>query len=477
MPVSISELAQLASKAQAGDAAAINELLSRLHEMIYRTALKMLGNVHDAEDAAQEVCLKILEGLPKLRDPTAVLDWAETITRNTCKNQLKKSRPELFREEDEDAITEVPEDADDILPDRYMDMLAKREIIVGMIDALPEKQRLAVYMYYYEGKTVEEIAQFMEVSEGTVKSRLSAARASLKAQVEAEERKGNKLYVFFPFLGRLLREDAETAQLPPLPVTQAQITAAAAECAAAAAAGEAGYAGSVGAAAQAAAEAAAGSAGKAVTAGKAAAKGGASLAAKAAACVAAAALLAGAALGLPRLLRDREGEPSQAASTPTAASTAGAALSSAEPTAVPTAAPVPEPTLDPTAFDPEVMLGQPLSAMTDIAGEPTSQDGNYYSWESGDGSYEFALTLRDDGQTIREIVVIYGPPILGLRFGDSPEAALSALEVLGDPAGVNTMDAGGGQTIYVASTADYSRLYQVGCMNGAVINVSVHDMS
>lgn len=450
MSVSVSELAELARKAQAGDAAVVNELLSRLYEMIYRTALKMLGNVHDAEDAAQEVCLKILEGLPKLRDPAAVLDWAETITRNTCKNQLKKSRPELFRAEDEDAITEVPEDADDILPDRYMDMLAKREIIVGMIDALPEKQRLAVYMYYYEGKTVEEIAQFMEVSEGTVKSRLSAARASLKAQVEAEERKGNKLYVFFPFLGRLLREDAETVQLPPLPVTQAQIAAAA----------------------QAAAETAAGSAGKAVAAGKIAAKGGASLAVKAAACVAAVALLTGAALGLPRLLRNGEGGPSQTVSAPTSVPTAGTALSSAEPTAEPT----PGPTFDPTAFDPEAMLGQPISAMTDIAGEPTSQDGNYI-WNSGDGSYEFFLTLRDDGQTIREIVVVYGPPILGLRFGDSPEAALSALEALGDPAGVNTMDVGGGQTIYAASTADYSRLYQVGCMNGAVINVSVHDMS
>lgn len=474
-------LAQLAQKAQGGDNAALSDLLTQLHPKLYYAALKLTGNRADAEDLTQDACVRLLDGLPQLRDPMAVLSWADTTVKNACLNHLKRKQPYLFQddEEAEAVLGSLSEEQTDALPDRYMDMAAKREIILGMIDALPEAQRLTVYLYYYSGHSVQEIAQLMEVSEGTVKSRLAAARSNLKLQVEEEERRGNKLYLIFPFLGRLLREDAQATQPPmPLPLTAQQIATCAQQCAAAAAARAAGQAAAqeaAKAAAKGTVEQAAAEAGGQVavkSAEAAAAKGGTALAVKIVAGVAAVALLVSGIVFLPRLLRGEEGP------IPTQGATASGSVAeeTATPAPTPTPEPSPEPSLSPTDFDPEAMIGQPLSALTDIAGEPTEQDGANVRWSSG-MDYDFSVVLADDGQTIRELFVIYGPSVLGLDFGASADEAQAALAALGGPGGVNTIDTGGGQASYSALNADATRLYQFDTMEGSVFMRSIHDVS
>lgn len=459
------KLAQLARSAQDGDAAALNGLLAQLHSKIYYTALKMTSNPADAEDLTQDVCLKLLDGLPQLQDPMTVLKWADTITKNTCLNHLRRKQPYLFQndEEEQSVLGNLPEEQTDAVPDRYMDMAAKREIILGMIDALPEKQRITVYLYYYSAHSIEEIAQLMEVSEGTVKSRLAAARATIKLQVEEEERKGNKLYVIFPFLGRLLQEDAQSTQPPtPLPVTSAQISACAQQCAARVAGKVAG---------KAAGKSAARAVGTA-SAKEAASKGGAALWVKVVAGLVVVSLLVGGGIVLPRLFQgDADGSAGEAASPAPSVET------TAEATVEPSPEPSPEPSLDPTDFDPEAMIGQPLSALVAIAGEPTEQtDALRPRWSSG-MDYDFTATLADDGQTIRELFVIYGPSVLGLNAGDSAGAARDALSGLGGPGGVNTIDTGSDQTSYSALNADGSRLYQFDCAGGNVVMRSIHDLT
>lgn len=473
-------LGQLARAAQGGDDAALSELLTQLHPKLYYTALKLTGNSADAEDVTQDVCLKLLDALPQLREPEAVLAWAEQITKNTCLNRLKRKQPYLFRDDAqaEAVLGGIPEEKTEAVPDRYMDMAAKREIILGMIDALPEAQRITVYLYYYSSHSVQEIAQLMEVSEGTVKSRLAAARASLKLRVEEEERKGNKLYLIFPFLGRLLREDAEATQPPsPLPVTSQQIASCTRQCAASA--GEAvGRSGAI-VGDKSAAEVGATAARKAAEA--VAVKGGGTLAVKIVAAVTAVALLGGAAVFLPRLLKGEEPAPGQetASSSPMgqgSISPTVAPTPAPTPSPEPTSEPTPEPTSDPTDFDPEAMIGQPLSTLIDIAGEPDETDGTTRRWNGG-LDYDFSVNLAADGETIRELFVLYGPPVLGISFGDSAEGAQAALTAVGGPAGVNTVNTGGGQTSYMTVASEAGRLYQFDCVDGSVIMGSIHDVS
>ncbi len=486
--MSTSELAELVRRAQAGDAAALSDLLSQLQSMVYYTALKLLGNAHDAEDASQEVFVKILESLPQLREAQTVLSWVAAITRNTCKNHLKKSGRRVFVDDGEERLDALPEEADDIVPDRYMDMAAKREIILGMIDALPEKQRLCVYLYYYNGNTVEEIAQYMEVSEGTVKSRLAAARANLRAQVEDEERKGNKLYVIFPFLGKLFEEDAQQVKLPPLGVTEAQITAAAAGyVAAATGAYVAGKATESAAKAAQSADKTAKAAktadeakkAAAVAAKSAAGKAGAGLGVKLVAGIVAAAVLIGGVVFLSGALRGGEGETADQP-TPSAVTAA--------PSPTPTPTPTPEPSPEPSAgvdlsdFDPVAMLGRPLSAMTDLLGEPTGSDTfgdqTSYHWYDAEDTYSIDAIMTSDGSMIRNIGVIKGAPVLGVNFGDSAEAAQQALAGIAGAQGVTSRDAGGGMTIYSAVTADGRYIYQFPCApEGFVTCGAVEDMT
>ncbi len=476
--MSTSELADLARRAQAGDADALSDLLSQFQNMVYYTALKLLGNAHDAEDASQEVYVKVLESLPQLREAKAVLRWVVTITQNVCKNHLKTQGSRVFVDDGEALLGDLPEDTDDLVPDRYMDMAAKREIILGMIDALPEKQRLTVYLYYYNGNTVKEIAQYMEVSEGTVKSRLAAARANLQAQVEDEARKGNKLYVIFPFLGKLLQEDAQRVKLPPLGVTEAQIAAVAAGYAAAAVGAHAAaeVTERAGKAAKAAKTADEAKKAAAVVAKSAAGKAGAGLGVKIAAGIVAAAVLIGGVVFLSGALGGGE----EAASQPTPS--AVTAQPSPTPTPSPTPSPEPSAGVDLSDFDPLAALGQPLSAMTDILGEPTGSDnfggGTSYHWQDAEETYSIDVTMTSDDSMIRSIGVIKGAPVLGVNFGDSAEAAQQALAGIAGAQGVDARDAGGGMIIYSAITPDNRYIYQFPCApEGFVTCGAVEDMT
>ncbi len=475
--MSTSELAELVRRAQAGDADALSDLLKQLQGMVYYTALKLLGNHHDAEDASQEVFVKVLGSLPQLREAKAVLSWVVTITHNVCKNHLKKSGSRVFVNDGETFLGDLPEDADDLVPDRYMDMAAKREIILGMIDALPEKQRLTVYLYYYNNNTIKEIAQYMEVSEGTVKSRLAAARASLQTKVEDEERKGNKLYVIFPFLGKLLQEDAQRVKLPPLGVTEAQIATAAAGYVAAAGVHVAAKATeNADKAAKAAKTADEAKKAAAVVAKGAAGKVGAGLGVKLVAGIVAAAVLIGGAVFLSGALGGGEEEASQP--------TPSAVTAQPSPTPTPTPEPSPEPSagVDLSDFDPLAVLGQPLSAMTDLLGEPTGSDTygdqTSYHWYDAEDTYSIDVTMTQDGSMIRSIGVIKGAPVLGVSFGDSAEAAQQALAGIAGAQGVDARDAGGGMIIYSAITPDNRYIYQFPCApEGFVTCGAVEDMT
>lgn len=454
------ETARLVRLAQEGDREALEAFLRQMQPMIYFLSLKLLGNQTDAEDMTQDVYVKILQGLPNLRDPAAAPAWVKRIVETSCINSRKKVRDYAFGDEEQGGviIDDLAEGAIDALPGEYMDMYAKRKIITQMIDELPEKQRNVVYLYYYSELSIEEIAELMEISPGTVKSRLSTARAAIKTKVESEERKGNKLYVFYPFLGRMLRQESEDMELPPLPVSEEAIAAEAAHCAAGADAAAAGEA------ASAAGNAVAGKAVGAAAAGKA----GAGLGGKIVAGLLAVSLIGGAVVGLPTILGGGEEE----APVPTVQATVSPAPT---PTPEPTPVPTPEPTAAAVDFDPEALLGQSLSVLTDQFGEPTEWLGDTdCHWYDEDWTYSFMAELFPDGETIRGMHVDMGPAVLGIRSGDSAEAAQAALAALGRPEGVFSVDGGGGMTIYGVYGGEDDLLYNIRCRDGVVVGTSVN---
>lgn len=260
------ELIELVKKSQAKDTAAIEELLRAAYTPVKFQCRKMLKNSQDAEDVTQEVLLTLYTRLHTLKEPAAFWGWLNRTTENRCKNVLMRSHVDLQILEDEDGhsmLDNIENIDQQIVPDAVIDNAETTRMFEEMVDALPEAQRMCVLMFYYDEMSVKEIAEIMDTSENTVKSRLNYARKAIKEQVLDYEKAGTKLYGLspLPFLLFFLRKAAEEGtddDAARSMVTRVMETGAAGS--AAGAAGTAGTAAKASGAAVGAAETAAGTA-------------------------------------------------------------------------------------------------------------------------------------------------------------------------------------------------------------------------
>lgn len=221
MGKSIGELVLLARQ---DDQNAINELYNQTFKKAYfvaRTAIKSSDGDYSSqiEDILQDAYVKAFSSLDKLEDPEKFQGWLDTIVINRCKDFLKKKKPTLFSdmasENSNDGSTLEFEDSQEndrmeFKPEETVDYGETKRLIAEMLDRMPEDQKMCLLMYYYEEMSVRQIAEAMDCSEGTIKSRLNYARKNLKGQVLELEKKGTKLYCMplLPFLYWFFREQA-----------------------------------------------------------------------------------------------------------------------------------------------------------------------------------------------------------------------------------------------------------------------------
>ncbi|WP_448864606.1 RNA polymerase sigma factor [Clostridium sp.] len=221
MGKSIGELVNLAKQ---DDQNAVNELYNQTFKKAYfvaRTAIKSSDGDYSSqiEDILQDAYVKAFSSLDKLEDPEKFQGWLDTIVINRCKDFLKKKKPTLFSdmasENSNDGSTLDFEDSQEndrieFKPEETVDYGETKRLIAEMLDRMPEDQKMCLLMYYYEEMSVRQIAEVMDCSEGTIKSRLNYARKNLKGQVLELEKKGTKLYCMplLPFLYWFFREQA-----------------------------------------------------------------------------------------------------------------------------------------------------------------------------------------------------------------------------------------------------------------------------
>ena len=296
MGKSIGELVLLARQ---DDQNAINELYNQTFKKAYfvaRTAIKSSDGDYSSqiEDILQDAYVKAFSSLDKLEDPEKFQGWLDTIVINRCKDFLKKKKPTLFSDmasenSDDGSILEFEDsrenDRMEFKPEETVDYGETKRLIAEMLDRMPEDQKMCLLMYYYEEMSVRQIAEAMDCSEGTIKSRLNYARKNLKGQVLELEKKGTKLYCMplLPFLYWFFREQAAEF----IGGTAGTVAAGAAASTAAAGAGQSVSAGSASSVAgqtaaigQAASAGAAGTAGAGTTAASSSAAAAAGTAAK-----------------------------------------------------------------------------------------------------------------------------------------------------------------------------------------------------
>jgi RNA polymerase sigma-70 factor (ECF subfamily) len=136
----------------------------------------MLHDIDDAQDAAQDVFLKLYDGLKAYRPDSSLYTWIYRIAVNTCLDYNKKSRPETLDEES--TVDDFPSTQPS--PEQLYQSKETGRVIETALRRLPEKLRIIIVLKEIEGLSYEEIAEALQTSVGTVKSRISRAREELK---------------------------------------------------------------------------------------------------------------------------------------------------------------------------------------------------------------------------------------------------------------------------------------------------------
>ncbi len=144
------------------------EAIRRYADMIYRLALSNVKSRHDAEDIFQDVCVALLSSSAPLDDDEHLRHWLIRATINKCKN---------FHKSVSRHRTEPLESAENICSEEHQSLYEE-------LSSLPSKYRTVLYLYYYEGYSVKEVAKLLSLSENTVSSQLRRARKKLRLLLE-----------------------------------------------------------------------------------------------------------------------------------------------------------------------------------------------------------------------------------------------------------------------------------------------------
>ena len=147
-----------------------NKIVENYSDMIFRIAHQYLYNKYDAEDIVQEVFVKLLSRKVIFKDEEHVKSWLIRVTINQCldykKSLVKRSTVPIENME---------------IPFEH-----KKEGILEELQLLKEDERNILYLYYYEGYKIKEIAKILKQKQNTINSKLTRARKKLKEIMEVK---------------------------------------------------------------------------------------------------------------------------------------------------------------------------------------------------------------------------------------------------------------------------------------------------
>jgi RNA polymerase sigma-70 factor (ECF subfamily) len=170
--------AALLSAVRGGDRAALEELLGRHEQRIYRFGLRMCGDEDSAREVLQETLLAAFRNLREVRGDSSLSTWLYQVAKSFCIKQRRKARPGGPLGDD-DAV------AAGALPDAQLHAREIGAALAAGIDALPDEQREALVLRDVEGLSAEDAAAVAGVEIGALKSRLHRARLELRRRLAA----------------------------------------------------------------------------------------------------------------------------------------------------------------------------------------------------------------------------------------------------------------------------------------------------
>lgn len=176
-----------------GDVDALGELYEKYKVSIFRTALAVTKDRVMAEDVLQESFLRLFTNADKIKTNVPVGPWLYRVAVNLCYTLLK--RRQRYMRPFEGLLGRLVAPLN-LLPEQQLERAEARETVQRAIENLPVTHRAVVVLFYLEGLSLKEIANVLEIPEGTVKSRLHYARKSLKGVLNERRPVSEMVYEF-----------------------------------------------------------------------------------------------------------------------------------------------------------------------------------------------------------------------------------------------------------------------------------------
>ena len=177
---------------KAGDQKAFTEIVLHYQKKVFNIAYRMLGNMEEARDLAQEVFISVFESIKGLREEAKFDAWLTQVTLNHCRNRWKYLRRRRYF--NSDSLDDPLETENGAIPRPIYDptenpeTLYEKKVIQQVIQRgllkLREDQRELIVLRDLQGFSYEEIGKIFGLPEGTIKSKLHRARADLKERLE-----------------------------------------------------------------------------------------------------------------------------------------------------------------------------------------------------------------------------------------------------------------------------------------------------
>ncbi len=174
----------LMSRAASGDEAAVAELYDRFGSLVYKVARQLLPTRAEAEDAVQEIFIRLWQTADRY-DPrrAKLVTWVMLIARRHLIDRLRRN---AVRGTTTALRNETPERADEPGPDSKPQENERNVRLLGRIAELPELQRVVIERAYLQGYTLREVSEQLEAPLGTVKSALSRGLGRLRERARAD---------------------------------------------------------------------------------------------------------------------------------------------------------------------------------------------------------------------------------------------------------------------------------------------------
>lgn len=187
-------------KAKQGDQKAKEVLYTETCQHMFFLAKSIVKSDEEAMDIIHDSYICVFQKLDNIKNAAGFKSYLRTTVVNRCKNYLKKKKPLYLSDMTEDGTELELEDTDGVIPGELVGNEDVIECVRRVVESLPEEQRMCVILRYYDEMSLQEIADTLEVSLGTVKSRLSRANKKMRDEIERlEEEENKKFKCIIPF--------------------------------------------------------------------------------------------------------------------------------------------------------------------------------------------------------------------------------------------------------------------------------------